>query len=130
MPAVYVSHELNVPMLSIDHSARVPGFADALIAKLAQMSARGARLLFVDDINDSGGTIAYIRSLLEQHGCDPDKLRFGVLINNMRSRTPVDYWIDAIDRAGDKRWFVFPWEAVSSREKLLHEAQVVPERLG
>lgn len=28
VPAVYISHQLEVPMLSIDHSAKVPGFAD------------------------------------------------------------------------------------------------------
>ncbi|MBB4859391.1 xanthine phosphoribosyltransferase [Novosphingobium chloroacetimidivorans] len=129
VPAVYVSHQLDLPMLSIDHSSRVPGFADELLAKIATMSAQGARLLFVDDINDSGSTITYIRDLLVGNGCAAENLRFAVLISNSGSRARVDYWTDAIDRNEDKRWFVFPWESVSSKEVLLHEAHAVPERL-
>lgn len=130
VPAVYISHQLALPMLSIDHSSRVPGFADELLAKVATMSAAGTRLLFVDDINDSGGTIQYIRELLETNGCTGDNLRFAVLITNNGSRSIVDYWTDEIDRAEDKRWFVFPWESVSSKDVIVEQAQAVPERLA
>jgi xanthine phosphoribosyltransferase len=129
VPAVYISHQLDLPMLSIDHSSRVPGFADELLAKIAAMSASGSRLLFVDDINDSGSTIGYIRDLLVIHGCAAANLRFAVLINNSGSHAQVDYWTDMIDRAEDKRWFVFPWESVSSKEVLIDEALSVPARL-
>lgn len=130
VPAVYISHQLDVPMLSIDHSAKVPGFADELLGKVAGMSAQGRRLLFVDDINDSGGTIRYIRQLLGDNGCEPENLRFAVLITNTRSRAVADVWVDTIDRDTDKRWFVFPWEAVSSRDSIVEEARSVPDRLG
>ncbi|KHL24779.1 phosphoribosyltransferase [Croceibacterium mercuriale] len=130
VPAVFVSHQLDVPMLSIDHSAKVPGFADELLGKVASMSAAGRRLLFVDDINDTGGTIEYIRTLLIDQGCDPANLRFATLINNSRSRATADIWVDEIDRDTDKRWFVFPWEAVANRESIVDEARAVPERLG
>lgn len=130
VPAVYISHDLQVPMLSIDHSAKVPGFADELLGKLADTSATGTKLLFVDDINDSGGTIASIRNLLAQNGSKTDNLRFAVLIDNYRSKARVDYTAEVIDRAEDKRWFVFPWEAVLTTETLAAEAQAVPERLG
>jgi xanthine phosphoribosyltransferase len=130
VPAVYISHQLELPMLSIDHSSRVPGFADELLAKVAAMSAQGSRLLFVDDINDSGSTITYIRELLLGNGCTADNLRFAVLINNSGSRARVDYWTDAIDRAEDKRWFVFPWESVSTKASIVEEALSVPERLS
>jgi len=129
VPAVYISHQLDLPMLSIDHSSRVPGFADELLAKVAAMSA-GSRLLFVDDINDSGGTITYIRNLLGGNGCDTTNLRFAVLIDNERSKAPVDYWTDKIDRDEDKRWFVFPWESVGTKASIVEEALSVPERLS
>ncbi|HWI85895.1 MAG TPA: phosphoribosyltransferase domain-containing protein, partial [Sphingomonas sp.] len=119
IPAVYISHQLNLPMLSIDHSSRVPGFADELLGKLAANSATGTRLLFVDDINDSGGTIDYIRRLLAEHGCDDDNVRFGVVINNSRSKVRVDYGAQTIDRSEDKRWFVFPWEAVGKSDTIV-----------
>lgn len=130
VPAVYISHELQVPMLSIDHSSKVSGFADELLSKVAGKSVDGTRLLFVDDINDSGGTIAYIRKLLSDFGCNKENLRFAVLMDNIRSQARVDYTAEVIDRAQDKRWFVFPWEAVMPAETLAEEAQAVPERLG
>ncbi|MFC0204064.1 phosphoribosyltransferase [Novosphingobium soli] len=130
VPAVYISHQLALPMLSIDHSSKVPGFADELLGKVAGMSAAGKRLLFVDDINDSGGTIAYIRQLLVDGGCKADNLRFAVLINNVRSRATAELWVDEIDRDQDKRWFVFPWEAVGTKDAIVEEARSVPERLS
>lgn len=130
VPAVYISHQLELPMLSIDHSSKVPGFADELLAKVAGMSLAGKRVLFVDDINDSGGTIEYIRELLGSNGCDHANLRFAVLINNTRSKSAVDLWVDEIDRDEDKRWFVFPWEAVGTRSAIVEEALSVPKRLS
>lgn len=130
VPAVFISHTLDLPMLSIDHSSKVPGFADELLRNVAQKSAGGERLLFIDDINDSGGTIAYIRDLLADVGCDAGKLRFAVLLNNSRSRVSVDYWAQMIDRNIDKRWFVFPWEAMATSDTIVEEALSVPERLA
>ena len=89
VPAVYISHQTQLPMLSIDHSAKVPGFADELLAKVAAKSAAGQRLLFIDDINDSGGTIDYVRRLLAYNGCQDDNLRFAVIVTNSRSRVTV-----------------------------------------
>lgn len=130
VPAVYIAHALNLPMLSIDHSSKVPGFAEELLRKVAAKSAAGTRLLFVDDINDSGGTIADIRRLLTDHGCDSEMLRFAVLIDNVRSKMRVDYRSVSIDRDDDKRWFVFPWEAVGASNTIVEEALSVPERLA
>ncbi|MBG6120671.1 MULTISPECIES: phosphoribosyltransferase [unclassified Sphingobium] len=130
VPAVYISHQTELPMLSIDHSSKVPGFADELLAKVAAKSAAGQRLLFVDDINDSGGTIDYVRRLLADNGCNGDNLRFAVIITNSRSRVTVDYWAEMIDRDEDKRWFVFPWEAVGAKGTIVEEALSVPERLA
>lgn len=130
VPAVYISHQLDVPMLSIDHSAKLPGFADELLNKLAAMSAEGSNLLFVDDINDSGGTIDYLRNLLKDRGCLHENLRFAVLINNSRSMAATEFWVDEIDREQDKRWFVFPWEAVGTQDTIVDEALSVPQRLA
>ena len=130
VPAVFISHQLDLPMLSVDHSSKVPGFADELLGKVAEKSAAGTRLLFVDDINDSGGTIEYIRRLLDQHASDNGNLRFAVLISNDHSKVSVDYWAQTIDRRHDKRWFVFPWEAVGASAVIVDAALSVPERLA
>ncbi|GAM05174.1 MULTISPECIES: phosphoribosyltransferase [Novosphingobium] len=130
VPGCYVSHQLDVPMLSIDHSAKQPDFADELLAKLAVMSGEGKKLLFIDDINDSGGTIEFLRARLAELGADASFVRFAVIITNTSSRAKTDYWAQTIDRSHDKRWFVFPWESVSTRETITAEALSVPERLA
>lgn len=126
VPAVYISHELQVPMLSIDHSSKVPGFADELLGKVADKSTTGTRLLFVDDINDSGRTINAVRNALAP--APAAGVRFAVLIDNIRSAATVDYRAETIDRDATKDWFVFPWEAVASRDSILADWGEVPER--
>ncbi len=129
VPAAYLSHRIDVPLLSVDHSSKVSGFADELLVKLARLLGEGRRVLFIDDINDSGSTIAYLReAILRQHS--GEGLRFAVLIDNSRSISQVDYRARTIDRSIDKDWFVFPWEAVAPRATLVEEAQEVPERLA
>ena len=135
VPGVYISHALQIPMLSIDHSSKVPGFADNLLHKVVHMRAEGSRMLFVDDINDSGGTINYVRKVMreavnEAAATDGDDLRFAVLIDNASSQARVEFAVESIDRTTDKRWFVFPWEAVMTADRLVEEAAAVPERLG
>lgn len=127
VPAVYLSHRLNLPMLSIDYSS---ASADAALADVAARSAAGTRLLIVDDINDSGGTIAALRRLLGDKGGDARHLRFAVLLDNSRSGERVDYRADSIDRDTDKRWFVFPWEALATQQAIVDEALSVPDRLA
>jgi len=53
-----------------------------------------------------------------------------VVVNNLRSKVAVDYWSQIIDRASDKRWFVFPWEAMAADDRLVEEALSVPGRLA
>lgn len=129
-PALFVSHGLDLPMLSVDHSSRLFGFADELLGKLAGLTQEGKKLLFLDDINDSGRTLTYVRTTLADHGAVEANVRYGVLINNIRSLTHVDYWAREIDRNMHKDWFVFPWEAMASAGALIEQANEVPERLA
>jgi uncharacterized protein len=131
VPAAYLSHRTAMAMLSVDHSSGETGFAGELLAKLAAKIERGSRILIVDDINDSGGTIACLRQAIEERvGADSDRLRIAVLVNNIRSRARVEYHARLIDRSVDKRWFVFPWEAMAPPATLAVEAVAVPERLA
>jgi len=130
VPGAYLSHRTGIPMLSVDYSSKVSGFADELLVKLANMSIAGQRILFVDDINDSGATLVYLRGSILDHGGVAENQRFAVLINNRRSKAQVEYWSRAIDRNVDKDWFVFPWESVAPSAALVEEALSVPERLA
>jgi xanthine phosphoribosyltransferase len=130
VPAAYLSHRTGMPMLSVDHSSGEPGFADELLAKLARKSRDGQRILIVDDINDSGTTIAYLRDAIERQGGVEDHVRVAVLINNTRSKAKAEYSAAEINRDVDKDWFVFPWEAVAPRGAIEEESLSVPERLA
>lgn len=129
-PAVYLSHRMDLPLVSIDHSARIASFGPALIAILAERARAGDPLLFVEDINDSGKTIGEIRAALAALGAVDTNIRFAVLLDNSRSAQRVDYRARTIDRSVTKDWFIFPWEAMAPRAKLAEEAMEVPERIA
>lgn len=129
-PAVYLSHRLGLPVVSVDHSAKIEPFGEALIAVLARHTRDGDRLLFVEDINDSGKTIGELRGALAAHGAVAEQIRFAVLLDNIRSSQRVDYAFREIDRSVTKDWFIFPWEAMAPRAVLTAEALEVPERIG
>jgi xanthine phosphoribosyltransferase len=130
VPAAYLSHRLGLPLLTVDHSTGDPGFGEELLAKLAAKIAAGARMLIVDDINDSGGTITYLRAAIEAKIEDPSRLRVAVLIHNIRSQALAEYHGSEIDRGVDKRWYVFPWEALAPSATLTADAAAVPERIA
>lgn len=130
VPATYLSHRTGISLLSVDYSSGIPSFADELIEKLAAATREGRNILLVDDINDSGGTIHTLRKSLLDHGAVMEGVRVAVLIDNSRSMAKADYRARMIDRSSDKRWFVFPWEALAERRTLLEEAEAVPERLA
>jgi hypoxanthine phosphoribosyltransferase len=129
-PAVFLSHRMGLPLVSIDHSTKIAQFGEELVSVLARRTRDGDRLLFVEDINDSGRTIGEIRSALAAEGAIASRIRFAVLLDNVRSSQEVDYRSRKIDRSVDKDWFVFPWEAMAPRDTLAADALEVPERLG
>ena len=130
VPAVYLSHALGLPTLSVDHSAQVHDFAGAALERLAARTRHGERLLVVDDINDSGATIGKLRALLAEAGAAGEHIRFATLLDNIRSTSRVDYRARIIDRAETKDWFVFPWEAVAPDAALEADAAAMPERIA
>ncbi len=128
-PAVYLSHATGIPMVSVDQSTPIAEFNQALIETLAARTRNGNRLLLVEDINDSGRTIAAIRSGMTANDADSTHYRIAVLLDNIVSAEQVDYRFRRIDRAVTKDWFVFPWEATAPRADLLRDAIQMPERL-
>jgi len=128
VPAVYLSHATGMGSLSIDWSSQVPEFASAALTRLAARTRDGERLLFVDDINDSGMTIGRIRDGLRDAA--PGHLRFATLIDNIGSAQRVDYAARRIDRAVTKDWFVFPWEAIAPQQAIADDAAEVPGRIA
>jgi xanthine phosphoribosyltransferase len=79
------------------------------------------RILIVDDINDTGATLNYIREDWPS-GCFPDNprwtevwgsnVRVAVLVDNESSKSeiPISYSAVDINKAEQDSWIVFPWE--------------------
>ena len=79
-------------------------------------------ILIVDDINDTGATLNYIREDWPS-GCFPDNprwtevwgsnVRVAVLVDNESSMSeiPVSYSAVDINKAEQDSWIVFPWES-------------------
>lgn len=128
VPAVYLSHATGLPTLSCDLSSREKDFADDVLVRLAERTRAGERLLFVDDINDSGRTIGMLRAALAQAGAAPGSVRFATLLDNIVSAERVEYRARTIDRTVTKDWYVFPWEALALPEAIAEDAAEVPER--
>lgn len=135
VPAVMLSHYLEVPMETLKVSLRdgingpesnlwmaeeAFGYADATVDGDPPRSQRGKNILIVDDINDSGATLSWIREDW-QSSCFPkdpkwntiwgDNVRVAVMINNEASDfQDVDYSGLNINKLEDPIWCVFPWE--------------------
>ena len=87
----------------------------------ASLRSRSTKnILIVDDINDTGATLNWIREDWRS-GCLPDdpaweeiwgnNVRTAVMINNEASEfTDVDYVGLSINKLEDPIWCVFPWE--------------------
>jgi xanthine phosphoribosyltransferase len=139
-PALMLSHYLDVPLETLKVSFRddltgpesnlwmaeeafgyveqdtIPIADDAVRSDLALRK----NILIVDDINDSGATLNWIRQDWPS-GCLPDdpawdsvwgnNVRVAVLINNEASDfTEVDYVGLVINKLEEPIWCVFPWE--------------------
>lgn len=63
------------------------------------------RVLLVDDLVDSGDTLAFAERYLKERGID--EVRTAVLHRKERSRTEPDYFVET---APDRVWMEYPWE--------------------
>lgn len=107
VPAVMISHEFETPLETINLSLRDnPELNDQNLQKISDYTARGWKVLVVDDINDTGATIAAIRNqVILLH-----RVKIAVLSDNVTSMSKVDYWGTQINKQTDPSWIVFPWE--------------------
>lgn len=129
-PAVILSHLLDVPMYTLkvtlrngteedcDHNCWMP--EDAVgYGKMGALEDTPTNILIVDDINDSGATIAWIKSDWPQ-SCLPNtpvwndvwhkNVRFAVVVNNLSSSETVDFYAREINKSENDVWIEFPWE--------------------
>ena len=120
LPAVMISHYLNVPMQSLDVSLRDGGECVSNLG-MAEDAFNGKNILIVDDINDQGTTLNWIMDDWPS-GCFPDdkmwntvwnfNVRFAVIVDNLSSncRATMDYVGTEVNKAEDDVWIEFPYE--------------------
>jgi xanthine phosphoribosyltransferase len=120
LPAVMISHYLNVPMQSLDVSLRDSGTTVSNLG-MAEDAFDGKNILIVDDINDQGSTLNWIMKDWPS-GCLPyderwdniwgSNVRFAVVIDNLSSKCEVkmNYWGTEVNKAEEDVWIEFPYE--------------------
>ncbi len=115
VPAIMLSHYLNVPVKTLHLSLRDHTSSQSIDSTITQDIIDNHAILIVDDINDTGNTINQLKRnwmtsrlgiMMQFH----DTIRFASLVNNVRSDAEVDYSALSIDRQEDDAWIVFPWE--------------------
>ena len=128
VPAVMISHYLEVPMETLKVSLRDGGecVSNLWMAEDAfgykdggSDAALRKNILIVDDINDTGATINHILTDWPS-GCLPDSpawndvwnnnVKFAVLVNNITSTSTVNYFGTEINKTEKDVWVTFPWE--------------------
>lgn len=138
IPAVYMSHTLDIPMETLKVALRdgTGGESNGWMAEDAfgyipsdlregttkrSFATYKKNILILDDINDTGATLDWIIQDW-QDGClpnDPDwqfvwgnNVRFAVLFDNLSSKfsRKVDYSAVEINKAEEDVWIVYPWE--------------------
>lgn len=117
-PALKISHYLGVPMETLKVSLRDGGESESN-CWMSEDAYDGKNILVVDDINDTGTTLQWLKDdwSLSAYRNDPkwdtiwnNSVRFAVLIDNDASPMKVDYIGESINKAEDDVWVTFPWE--------------------
>lgn len=110
-------HVLHVSLRDYVHSESNCWMAcDALGSK----SNPHKNILIVDDINDSGETMNWIKKDW-QSTCVPNDpkwnndvwhkhVKFATVFNNLSSNFSVDFYVEEINKHKEDIWVVFPWE--------------------
>lgn len=139
IPANLISQYLDVPMQTLKVSLRsdqdcesnlwMPEDAIGYVHEehrkdnggWRHLTSKRKNILIVDDINDSGATLNWIKDDW-QKSCFPtdeewkdvwnNNVRVAVLYDNETSESELDvnYCAETINKVADPQWIVFPWE--------------------
>jgi len=121
VPANLISQYLAVPMECLKVSLRDDASQPESNLWMAEDAYEGKRILIVDDINDSGATLNWIKQDW-QDSCLPEadrwfklwgnNVRVAVLVDNESSANKLTISYSAVDlnKAEEDSWIVFPWE--------------------
>lgn len=120
LPANLISQYLDVPMHALKVSLRDDDQCETN-CWMAEDAYQGCNLLIIDDINDSGATLNWIRQDWQGSSCPEDScwasvwgdnVRIAVLVDNQSSdcELPISYSSVEVNKLEDPQWIIFPWE--------------------
>ena len=101
IPGVYLSHFLNKPHKMVD----IKSIDNQKISVNTIKKFKSA--LIIDDINDTGKTFTIVKETFDNTNAD---IRYAALINNISSKTKIEYHGQIINKKENPIWYVFPWE--------------------
>ena len=101
IPGVYLSHFLNKPHKMVD----IKSIDNQKISVNTLKKFKSA--LIIDDINDTGKTFSIVKETFDNTNAD---IRYAALINNISSKTKIEYHGQIINKKENPIWYVFPWE--------------------
>ena len=110
VPATIFSHLFNVPARILNVSFRDFPEQDDMDKFLSWAHLTNKNVLVVDDINDSGKTLQYVRNTHIPDDDSSNQFKFATLIHNCASNFTVDYFGTMIDKSQHDVWVTFPWE--------------------
>lgn len=130
VPAIMLSNLLKIPMRPLEVSLRDSGVAVSATdmaedaagydeAEYCFVEEKRKKILIVDDINDSGATINWIKADWEKSigkkftdwgDVWHKNVKFATVTNNTASAATIDYASVYINKLVNPCWVVFPWE--------------------
>ena len=121
VPANLISQYLEVPMETLKVSLRDDRNRPESNLWMAEDAFEGKRILVVDDINDTGATLNWIKQDWQESCLSEsdrwfkiwgDTVRVAVLVDNEASNSVINVSYSAVDlnKADEDVWVIFPWE--------------------
>jgi len=125
MPARFVCDFLGISRLlslKVQHyGAGAQARRHAEVTEPLGSAIRGAQVLLVDDVNDSGETLEAARPYLE--GLAPAAIRTAVLHEKSNTAFRADFVAETIE---EWRWILYPWAVVEDVGQFLRDLEPAP----
>ena len=121
-PAIIMSHKTGIKMFTLDVRLRDGGPGIPTLESntwMAQDAMAGKKIVLVDDINDTGETIKWIKNDWQKsligtgdwhHESMWNNVKFAMLIENEASEVSSDFNCKTVNKFEKDVWIVYPWE--------------------